>query len=179
MYYGLDVHKDFTQVCVLDKDGNRVREFKCPSTREAVTAFAKSVEPKGRVVLEATFHSWPLWKILTSNGVDAVVANPIQVKAIAHAKIKTDKVDARILAQLLRAGFVPEVEMPDEVTWELRQLNTQNVLAPKNYSNQECDSQHLAPETLELLWKRALWKAGAPVARKARIFEGGETHPRQ
>jgi len=38
-----------------------------------------------------------------------VIANPLQVKAIAHARVKTDKVDARILAQLHAAGFLPEV----------------------------------------------------------------------
>ncbi len=40
----------------------------------------------------------------------------MQVKAIAHARIKTDKVDAHILAQLLRADFIPEVAMPEEKT---------------------------------------------------------------
>jgi transposase len=44
------------------------------------------------------------------------------VRAIAHAKIKTDKIDAHTLAQLLRAGFLPTVEMPSEETWARRQL---------------------------------------------------------
>jgi transposase len=57
-----------------------------------------------------------------------VVANPLQVKAIAHARIKTDKVDAHILAQLLRTDFIPEVVMPDDETWELRQLVTHRQL---------------------------------------------------
>ena len=51
-----------------------------------------------------------------------VVANSLQVKAIAHAKIKTDKVDAYTLARLLQADFLPSVELPDEKTWALRQL---------------------------------------------------------
>jgi len=46
----------------------------------------------------------------------------MQVKAIAHARVRTDKLDAHILAQLLRADLIPEVELPDEQTWQLRQL---------------------------------------------------------
>jgi transposase len=51
-----------------------------------------------------------------------VVAHPLEVKAIAHAKIKTDKVDAYTLARLLQANFLPKVTLPDESAWALRQL---------------------------------------------------------
>ena len=51
-----------------------------------------------------------------------MVADATQVKAIAHARVKTDKIDAHILAQLLRVGFIPEVVMPDAETWALREL---------------------------------------------------------
>jgi transposase len=45
-----------------------------------------------------------------------VIANPLQVRAIAHAKIKTDKIDAGVLAKLHASRFLPEVWMPDEAT---------------------------------------------------------------
>ena len=51
-----------------------------------------------------------------------VIANPLQVKAIAHARVKTDKVDAKILAQLHAAGFLPEVWAADDETQNLRRL---------------------------------------------------------
>jgi transposase len=51
-----------------------------------------------------------------------VVSNPMITKAIASAKIKTDKVDAHVLAQLLRCDFLPEVWHPDEATRQLREL---------------------------------------------------------
>jgi transposase len=41
------------------------------------------------------------------------MANPLQVKAIAHAHVKTDKIDAGVLASLHAAGFLPEVWLPD------------------------------------------------------------------
>jgi transposase len=122
MFYGLDVHKAFLQVCELGPDGKRRREFRVGAGVEEIEAFAATLGAEDQVVLEATFHTWVIVRVLRPHVSRVVVANPLQVKAIAHARIKTDKVDAHILAQLLRAGFIPEVEMPDEGTWELRQL---------------------------------------------------------
>jgi transposase len=122
MFYGLDVHKEFIQACRLPPDGRRRRDFRIPATREAVEAFARRLTAEDQVALEATFHSWALHAILAPCAGRVVVANALQVKAIAHAKIKTDKVDAYTLAQLLRADFLPAVEMPDAEAWALRQL---------------------------------------------------------
>ena len=51
-----------------------------------------------------------------------IVANPLQVKAIAHAHVKTDKIDAGVLASLRAAGFLPEVWLPDADTERRRRL---------------------------------------------------------
>jgi transposase len=56
---------------------------------------------------------------------EITVSNPMATKAIAHAKVKTDKIDARTLAQLLRADFLPSVWQPDAHTSRLRQLTNQ------------------------------------------------------
>ena len=45
-----------------------------------------------------------------------IIANPLQVKAIAHAHIKTDKIDAGTLASLHAAGYLPEIWTPDAIT---------------------------------------------------------------
>jgi hypothetical protein len=50
-----------------------------------------------------------------------VVSNPAKTRAIAEAKVQTDKVDAQVLAQLLAAGFLPSVWLPDDDTHALRQ----------------------------------------------------------
>jgi transposase len=49
-----------------------------------------------------------------------VVSNPTKTRAIAEAKVKTDKVDAQVLAQLLAAGFLPSVWLADDETYALR-----------------------------------------------------------
>ena len=122
MFYGLDVHKEFIQVCALAAKGTKRKEFRVGGSAEEVEAFAKKLRPDDQVVLEATFHTWILHDILSRHVDRVVVANPLQVKAIAQAKIKTDKVDAFTLAKLLRADFLPEVELPDPKAWALRQL---------------------------------------------------------
>jgi len=122
MFYGLDVHKDFFQVCALAEDGQTRRDFRIGGDAEAIEAFGRRLERTDQVVLEATFHSWAIVQILRRHVDRVVVADPAQLKAIASARVKTDKVDAHILAQLLRMDFLPEVELPAAETWAVRQL---------------------------------------------------------
>ena len=85
MFYGLDVHKEFIQVCALGAKGTKRREFRVAASAEAVERFARGLRSGDHVVLEATFHTWALHDILTRHVRHVVVANPLQVKAIAHA----------------------------------------------------------------------------------------------
>jgi transposase len=122
MFYGLDVHKQFIQVCELDDKGANRKDYRIGGTAEEIDRWAQDLGPRDQVVLETTFHSWAIHAIVSQYAGRVVVANALQVKAIAHAKIKTDKVDAYTLARLLQADFLPSVELPDEKTWALRQL---------------------------------------------------------
>jgi transposase len=72
------------------------------------------------VALEATGNSDAIANLLTPIVGRVVVSNPSKTRAIAEAKVKTDKVDARILAQLLAADFLPPVRLPDDRTRALR-----------------------------------------------------------
>lgn len=122
MFYGLDVHKHFIQVCALAPDGKSRQDFRIGGDVEAIEAFARDLERTDAVVLEATFHSWAIHRILARRAGRVVVAHPSKVKAIASASIKNDKIDAHTLAQLLRLNFLPEVRLPSRRTWALRQL---------------------------------------------------------
>ncbi len=122
MFYGLDVHKEFIQVCEVDAKGANRKEYRIGGTAEEIDRWAENLGHRDQVVLETTFHSWAIHAIVFRYAGRVVVANSLQVKAIAHAKIKTDKVDAYTLARLLQADFLPSVELPDEKTWALRQL---------------------------------------------------------
>lgn len=121
-YFGLDIHKLMIQICQIDSTGKERRDWTIPATREAISAFAKSLKSDDSAVMETTFHTWEIYQILSTSQAKIVVSDSNKVKAIAHARIKTDKIDAHILAQLLRTDFIPTVEMPTEEHWNGRQL---------------------------------------------------------
>ena len=122
-YIGLDVHKRVVQACVLDDAGQVLHQLRFDLSREKLTAFARDqLTPTDRVVVEATTNTWAVVAVLKPFVAEVVVSNPLTTKAIASAKIKTDKVDARVLAQLLRCDFLPRVWEPDAATQELRRL---------------------------------------------------------
>ena len=112
---GLDVHRNFAQVAILDGGGVVKDHGRLVMDREAVLAFANKVlTPQDDVVLEATGNTAIIVRLLTPFVRRVVIANPLQVRAIAWAKVKTDKIDAATLARLHAAQFLPEVWMPPE-----------------------------------------------------------------
>jgi transposase len=107
---GLDVHKRFAEVAILDQ-GERVvrRGERIDATASALRAFARTLGPEDQVVLEATVNTWAIADLLRERAGRVVVSNPMRTRAIADAKVKTDRIDAAVLAQLLAADFLPEV----------------------------------------------------------------------
>jgi transposase len=118
---GLDVHKHFAEVAVIADAERQVRRGqRVRATPTALRAFAETLDPEDQVVLEATMNTWAIADLLRAHAGRVVVSNPMRTRAIADAKVKTDRVDAAVLAQLLAADFIPEVWAPDEVTRALR-----------------------------------------------------------
>ena len=124
-YIGLDVHKKFIQVCMLDPDGAVLEEKRVPTEHQDLQAFAESLGPEDRVAMEACTFAWSLHDFLHDHAGSITVSNAYKTRAIAEARIKTDKVDARILAELLRADYLPAVWVPDEETQRIRGLVAQ------------------------------------------------------
>ena len=87
-------------------------------------AFAKKLSKEDVVVIEATGNASSVAAVIAPHVKKVVIANPKQVRIIAHAKIKTDTIDASVLAQLYASGFLPEVWIPDEPTQALRRQVT-------------------------------------------------------
>ena len=116
-YLGLDVHKVRTQYCLMDPGGEILAEGSLPTEEVA------SVVPDDcAVVLEATGSWHHTYDALRSCAAEVKLAHPSHVKAIASARVKTDKIDARILAHLLRSDLVPEAWAPPAEVRELRDL---------------------------------------------------------
>ena len=78
-----------------------------------------------QVVIESTTNAWHVYDLLAPLVERGVVANPIQVKQIAKARVKTDIRDTLILARLLAANLVPDVWVPPAHVRELRQRLSQ------------------------------------------------------
>lgn len=125
-YVGLDVHKDFVEVCILNRVGKRLWRGQVAGTRAALIEFSTTqLRTEDRVALESSTRTWAVVEILEPHVTQVVVSSPLKTKAIAEAKVKTDKVDAEVLAQLLRCNFLPAVWRPDAETRELRRLTSQ------------------------------------------------------
>jgi transposase len=125
-FAALDLHKKIVEAVLLDEHGAPAWRGRFPATRPALEQFARAhLTPQHRIALEATTNTWAVVAILEPFVAEVVVSNPLRTRAIAEAKIKTDRVDALVLAQLLRSDFLPRVWTPDDATRRLRQSCTE------------------------------------------------------
>jgi len=116
-FSGLDVHKESVQACVRDSKGDIVTERRFTTTPAGMKALLSTVRGS-RCVMESSTACFPVYDFLQENGIQVRVAHPKRTKAICSAKISTDKVDARTLAQLERVNLIPEAYVPSK---EVRQ----------------------------------------------------------
>lgn len=124
-FAGLDVHKKEIEAVILDDSGQLLLRERIATRRETLERFARRHLQPCRVALEATTNTWAVVGVLTPLVEEVVVSNPLRTRAIASAKVKTDKVDALVLAQLLRSNYLPRVWTPDEQTRLLRQQTSE------------------------------------------------------
>jgi transposase len=118
MYFiGVDHHKQMSVMTVLDEAGQERKHGRVLNLRRSVEDFLEGFRPF-TAVLESGRSSYVMADLLRELGGDVKIANALQVKAIAHARIKTDKRDSRTLAHLLRAGLIPEIYQRG--TWNRR-----------------------------------------------------------
>jgi transposase len=120
-YIGLDVHKKWMQIAMLSPRGKVLFDGRTPARPDQLRGLARTLRPTDAVAFEATTNTWAIVALLEQRAGRVVVSNPMRTKAIASAKIKTDKVDARTLAHLLRLDYLPEVWRPDAQTILWRQ----------------------------------------------------------
>lgn len=120
----LDVHRSFAQVAILE-NGKLRDAGKIGLERECLLQFARKLESDDEIVIEATGNTTSIVRLLSPFVSRSVIANPIIVRAIAWAKVKTDKIDAAVLAKLHASGFLPQVWMPDEETETRRRVGAE------------------------------------------------------
>ncbi|MBN2395400.1 MAG: IS110 family transposase [Candidatus Atribacteria bacterium] len=121
-YGGFDIHKESITGCILDEQGNVIREHKFPVKHKAVERFTEGI-PNSNITfaIEACGMWQAVYRILSDLGYTTKLANPKKTHDIACNK-KTDKVDARTLADLLRTRYLPEVWIPTDDILQLREI---------------------------------------------------------
>lgn len=124
MYVGIDLHKHYMQVAVLNGDGNLTEETRINNNADhhSLRRFLDRVPMHTRFVLESSSVWYGVYSHIRGTGYDIILSNPRETKAIAHAKIKTDRKDARTLAELLRANLIPACYVPSDEAMRDRAL---------------------------------------------------------
>jgi transposase len=120
VHVGVDLHKSFSQVAVLE-DSGEVRQYRLSHDGAEVEDFFGDL-PRAKVAIEATGTWWWLVDLLEELGHEPVLSHPKQTKAIASARLKNDRVDAERLASLCRGDLLPAVWIPPREVREAREL---------------------------------------------------------
>jgi transposase len=125
-FAGLDVSMEATAVCVVDGSGTVVREGKCASEPEALVGWLQaSGVGLSRVGLEAGPLSGWLWAGLRAAGLPARCLETRRLRGMTQAlPVKTDRLDARAIAQAVRCGLYREVHVKSAASQEVRLLLT-------------------------------------------------------
>jgi transposase len=109
MYYsGIDQHKLFSYFTTVDSEGKIVKEAKLKNNSFEILNYFNSLGKEHIATVETTGGWYWMNDLLSSLGITLKLAHAKYLKAISYAKVKTDKVDSHILAQLLRLNFIPE-----------------------------------------------------------------------
>lgn len=122
-YCGIDLHSEYSQICILDEDGEVMETSRVGTSRKALERFF--ARDRMRVVMEAGGSSPWVSRLLDSLGHEVVVCSPRRVRLIAESSLKNDKVDAEVLARLVRLD--PEFLKPIQHRSEQAQLLRANL----------------------------------------------------
>ena len=125
MFVGLDLHKNYLQAAVVDDKGTLLKQQRIPNEDESIESFFgdELKNNTNQIVIESSSTWYHVYELLSKIGQNHVIlSNPVKTKAIASAKVKTDKIDALTLANLLRGGYIPESYIPPRHIMELREM---------------------------------------------------------
>ena len=124
-YIALDIHKHYCVIAGVDREGRVVLQAVRVEHADLEGWLKKNLRSTDQAVIESTTNAWHVYDLLSPLVERVLVANPIKVKQIAQARVKTDIRDTLILARLLAANLVPDVWVPPAHVRELRQLLSQ------------------------------------------------------
>jgi transposase len=122
IYVGMDIHRKRSQVALLDEGGAQLANRNLPNDPAELTALLGRLDPGTPVAFEAAYGWGWLADLLEELGLEPHLVHPNRCKAIASARLKDDKVDARTLAHLLRTDLLPEAWIAPQAVRDQRAL---------------------------------------------------------
>jgi transposase len=134
-FIGLDVHAVSVVGCALNPDTGELVRMQMDSDPAVVLDWVRRFEPPVKAVYESGPTGYVLARFLREAGVDCVVAASSKLLRAPGDKIKTDKRDARLLAEMLALGQVTEVRVPTREQEDLRDLSRLRATAAKNLAH--------------------------------------------
>jgi len=122
MYVGVDYHKKYSIATKMDDKGRISEQVRLRNDSKTLLRYAESL-PKGtKIAIEATGNWYYFYELLESRCSEIYLAHPLKTRAIAEARIKTDKIDSTILAHLLRADLLPTSYIPPKEIRDIREI---------------------------------------------------------
>jgi hypothetical protein len=123
MFVGMDVHNNYLQIAVVDENGKVLDNSRVDNDLSKISEYFDCLDNRKstNIVMESSGLWYDINDHLTKRHLDVRLSNPAKTRAIASAKIKTDKLDAIKLADLLRGGYIAECYIPSRRTMELRE----------------------------------------------------------
>lgn len=165
-FMGIDQHKKYSQLTVVDEIGEVIEEkrlFHCD--KQAMLNYFKSFVPdETKVTLEATGSWYWLVDLLDEAHLhNRILAHPYKTRIIAESKIKTDSIDSELLAQLSRAGLIPQSFVAPREVRSLREELRYRMALVKIRSSLKCRIHSIleregitTPEISDLFGKRGM-----------------------
>jgi transposase len=177
-FVGLDIGKWKCRAAIMNQEGTILQEFTFSNDQEGIQSLTSKLTLEDRVVMESTGSVWTnLYERLDDRHIHVSLANPLKTKAIASAKIKSDKVDARILAHLLRSNLIAESYVPGKPLREIRALIRHRVAIVKirtmvkNQIHAIVDKHGLSCEYSDMFGKRGIeWLRGLELPSLDRLI---------
>lgn len=122
-FVGIDLHKKFMQVALMDSGGKLLQNKRVECDLRNVEIEFSKLPAGAKYVMESSSVWYGMYRFLRDRlGLNVMLSNPLATKRIAESKKKTDKVDAEILADLLRGGYISGCYVPDDCVVKDRQL---------------------------------------------------------
>lgn len=114
LFIGMDLHKNSSTFCVKNIDGELIASKKVSTNKSEILGFLNQYNANLSLAVEPVSQWYFYADILQKSGIDVHLVNPLKVKAIASARIKTDKIDASVLCDLLRTNLLPEAYLSNQ-----------------------------------------------------------------